>query len=88
MSNCPGLAIFVVDESHGETTATVKVPYEFLPVPEAGQVVTALDREGHAVSEARVIRVQNSKQQDRTLVVWLEVPKELAMTVRHFRMEG
>ncbi len=88
VANCPGLAIFVVDESHSETTAVVKIPYEFLPVPEVGQRVTAVDREGHAVGEARVLRVQNGKQQDRTLVVWLEVPKELAMTVRHFRVEG
>ncbi|MGE5653778.1 MAG: 4Fe-4S dicluster domain-containing protein [Bacillota bacterium] len=88
VANCPGLAIFVVDESYTDTTAVVKIPYEFLPVPEAGQAVTALDREGHAVGTAIVVRVQNSKQQDRTLVVWLEIAKELAMTVRHFRMEG
>lgn len=88
VANCPGLAIFVVDESHSETTAVVKIPYEFLPVPEVGQIVIALDREGRSVGTARVVRVQNGKQQDRTLVVWLEVAKELTMTVRHFRMEG
>lgn len=88
VANCPGLAIFVVDESYGADTAVVKIPYEFLPVPEVGQSVTAMDREGRAVGQAKVVRVQNSKQQDRTLVVWLEVPRELAMSVRHFRMEG
>jgi Fe-S-cluster-containing hydrogenase component 2 len=85
ISHCPGLAIFVVDQSH-QDYAVVRVPYEFLPVPSEGQEVDALDREGNVVCRARVRKVQNAKSQDKTLVVWLEVPHEAAMTARNFRV--
>lgn len=82
ISNCPGLAIFVVDETYSETEALVKIPYEFSPLPEEGTYVTGLDREGKPVCRAKVVKVQNSKAQDRTPVVSLAVPKELSMVVR------
>lgn len=88
MSRCPGLAIFVVDATYSENEALVKIPYEFLPLPEAGETVTAINRAGQAVGEAKVIRVQNTKVQDRTAIVWLAVPKELMMEVRHFNVKG
>ncbi len=84
---CPGLAIFVVDFSYSETEALVAVPYEFLPVPAPGDTVAALDREGAWVADVRVQKVQNTPSQDRTRVVWLEVPKDFAMTVRNIRVE-
>jgi Fe-S-cluster-containing hydrogenase component 2 len=84
---CPGLAIFVVDYSYAEDEALVAIPYEFLPVPAPGDTVAALDREGAWVADVRVVRVQNTPSQDRTRVLWLEVPKDLAMTVRNIRME-
>lgn len=88
LSACPGLAIFGIDASGDEATAVVRVPYEFLPLPEAGEVVIALDREGAEVGEARVTRVLNAKALDRTPIVSLEVPREAAMAVRHFKRKG
>ncbi|AEF94174.1 4Fe-4S ferredoxin iron-sulfur binding domain-containing protein [Desulfotomaculum nigrificans CO-1-SRB] len=85
MSRCPGLAIFVVDATFSEQEALVKIPYEFLPIPQVGETVTAINRAGQAVGEARVVKVQNSKVQDRTAVVWLAVAKDLMMEVRHFK---
>ena len=85
LSACPGLAIFGVDLSGESETATVRVPYEFLPLPEAGETVVTLDREGNVVGEARVARVLDAKALDRTPIVSLEVPREKAMEVRHFR---
>jgi Fe-S-cluster-containing hydrogenase component 2 len=85
ISACPGLAIFVVDSSREGDEATVMVPYEFLPLPEPGQEVVALDREGGEISSARVVRVVSTKALDRTPIVQLVVPKEMAMSVRHFR---
>lgn len=87
VSNCPGLAIFVVDETYSEKEALVKVPYEFLPLPEEGSYVTGLDREGKAVCRAKVEKVLNTKVQDRTPVVSLIVPKEFSMVVRCFSIE-
>lgn len=87
ISFCPGLAMFVVDETYSDTDALVKIPYEFLPLPEEGSYVTALDREGKPVCRSKVEKILNSKMQDRTPVVSLVVPKEFSMTVRCMRLD-
>lgn len=84
VANCPGLAIFVIDLSKPDQ-AVVKLPYEFLPLPIVNEVVTALGRDGAALGDAKVLRVQDGKSQDRTRLVWLEVEKKIAMQVRNFR---
>jgi len=84
---CPGLAIFVVDQS-GKDIDKVSIPYEFLPLPKPGQIVTALDRNGQPVCDARVERVNNDPRNDRTAVVTLLVPKGLGMKVRFFWLKG
>jgi len=86
VSACPGLAIFVVDLSRDP--AVVRLPYEFLPRPEAGATVTLVGRDGCALGEGRVQRIQDGRVQDRTAVVWVEVPADLAMAVRHIRFGG
>lgn len=86
VSNCPGLSIVVVDETYSEEEALVKLPYEFLPLPEEGSFVTGLDREGKPVCRAKVVKVLNTKTMDRTPVVSLAVPKELSMTVRFMKL--
>jgi len=85
VAKCPGLAIFLVDLSYAVGTALVAIPYEFLPVPDPGETVAALDREGAWVADVRIAMVQDAQSQDRTRVLWLEVPKDLAMTVRNVR---
>ena len=85
LAACPGLAIFGVDLSGDGKMAVVKLPYEFLPLPEPGEEVVALDREGNEVGGARVKRVQVARALDRTPIVSLEVPREAAMVVRHFK---
>lgn len=87
VSNCPGLAIVVVDESYSETEALVKIPYEFLPLPAEGSYVTGLDREGKPVCRAKVVKVLNTKAMDRTPLISLAVPKELSMVVRCMNLE-
>lgn len=86
IAGCPGLAIFVVEEDFSQEESLVVIPYEFLPVPGFGDTVEGLDRAGNAVCPARVVAVQNAAFQDRTHLIWLAVPKGLAMTVRHLRM--
>ena len=41
---CPGLAAFVIDETWSETESLVKIPYEYSPLPAAGQVVEEIGR--------------------------------------------
>ena len=52
---CPGLAIFVVKIK--EDKALITLPYEFLPAPKVGDIVTALDREGKSRGDAKVVKV-------------------------------
>lgn len=86
VGKCPGLAIFVVDYSYGNDTALLKIPYEFRPLPQAGDTVTALDRQGSAVGSARVVKVQ--EQKNRTTIIGLEVKAAMASTVRNIRLMG
>ncbi|MBM7854740.1 Fe-S-cluster-containing hydrogenase component 2 [Desulfohalotomaculum tongense] len=88
LSRCPGLAIFVIDQTYGEKEALVKIPYEYLPLPGEGDVVEAVNRAGETVGEARVAKVQSGAKLDGTAIVWLVVPRELSMEVRHFKIKG
>ncbi len=84
MTHCPGLSIFVVDYTYQQDHAVVKIPYEFFPLPKAAEVVEALNRAGEKVAIARVVRVQLSP--NKTHIIWLSVPKSLAMDVRSLRL--
>lgn len=87
-SNCPGLAIFIIDETYSENEATIKIPYELVPLPKAGQIVDALDREGKVIGKAQVLKVQSSKALNKTNTVTIAVPKDQAMLVRHIGLGG
>lgn len=82
IARCPGLAVFIVDKSYSPDTATVGFPHEYLPLPEKGQVVQAVDRGGEALCEGTVIRIINTSKFDRTPVVTLEIPKKFADEAR------
>jgi Fe-S-cluster-containing hydrogenase component 2 len=81
ISGCPGLAIFVVDETFSEEGTLVLLPYEFRPLPEKGKEVWALDREGKKLCRAAVIAVQRNP--NLTHVISITVPSSLAMKVRN-----
>jgi len=84
---CPGLAIFVVDLNYSEHEDLVSFPHEYLPVPEVGQRVPAVDRSGAVRCEGTVIRVSNPPRNDRTVVVTLAVPKGLGEEIRGIKVE-
>ena len=83
---CPGLAIFLVNKTYSSEEATVWVPYEYLPLPEVGDAVDALDRRGERVCGGRVIRIANPERNDSTVVVTLAIPKNFSDQVRSFRV--
>ena len=85
ISACPGLAIFLVNRAYSSEEAAVSVPYEYLPLPEVGTAVDALDRCGNRVCSGRVIRVANPQRNDSTVVVTLAIPKNYSDQVRSFR---
>jgi len=76
---CPGLAIFVIDLSKKRDKALVTVPHEFLPKINADDEVYLLNRKGERVGVGRVIKVY---EKNKTQVVTVEVPRELALEVR------
>ena len=82
IAQCSGLAIFVVDKSLGDGMGTVSFPYEYVPLPEKGQTVKAVDRQGKVVCEAEVVKVMNPAFFDRTPVVTLKLPVEYVDEVR------
>jgi hypothetical protein len=72
----------MVDMSKPGGSATVSFPYEYLPVPEAGDHVRATDRAGREICDAKVVDVKRPKSYNKTAVITIEVPKALAHEAR------
>lgn len=85
VTSCPGLAIFVLDMNYSDEEALIKLPYEMLPLPQKGEMVSGLDREGHKVAEVKVDKV--TKTRNKTYLISIVVPKELALIIRNIRVE-
>ncbi len=85
---CPGLAIFIVNMKHAPGLATLTMSHELLPIPEKGQMVTALDRAGKPVAQVKVLRVINPPAYDRTSAVTIEVAADKIDDIRAIRIEG
>ncbi len=82
---CPGLAIFLVDESAKDGTCRILMPYEQSPLPVKGQEVDLLDRAGAVVGKGTVERVIPGRKPQGTPVVWVKAPKELSLVARNLR---
>lgn len=83
---CPGLAIFMLNGS--KQKAEVSFPYEYYPLPQKGDVVDCVDREGKLVVKGTVLRVVKSPRYDATAVVTVEVPMEYIKIVRSIKRLG
>ena len=84
---CPGLSIFTVDYNYSEDKAAISIPNEMLRLPEKGDIVDALDRNGNTVCEAEIVRVRNPKSADNTAIVTIAIPKENIDAVRNFKLK-
>jgi len=85
ISSCPGLAIFVIDMNYSDDKSLIKLPHEMLPLPEKGEEVYALDRDGSTLGKVKVVKVLKIK--NKTNIISLEVPKNIAMKVRSIKGE-
>ena len=85
IASCPGLAILVLDMTYSKDIARIKLPYEMLPLPRPGQLVTALNREGREVARTEVVKVQAPKQ--KTYLVSFIVSMELVLAVRIIKVK-
>jgi Fe-S-cluster-containing hydrogenase component 2 len=88
ISLCPGLAIFVVDTTYSKDLALVKLPFEYVPIPKAGQFAVALDRAGKELGLYEVVKVTSGGKKNMTYTISLAVPQQLAMEVRNIRVGG
>jgi len=79
---CPGLAIFVIKVK--DDKGFITLPYEFLPIPEVGDIVTALDREGKPRGKAKIVKVN---RKNKTSVITIEVDKDLIMEIRNIKSD-
>lgn len=87
LSKCPGLAIIVVDGSKSKNKVEIKIPYEFLPLPEVGHIVKGLNRNGEYISDVKVLQVLNPKSFDRTPVIKIEVDRDFLYDIRNIKVE-
>lgn len=83
---CPGLAIFMLNGS--KQKAEVSFPYEYYPLPQKGDVVDCVDREGKLVVKGTVLRVVKSPRYDATAVLTVEVPMKYIKIVRSIKRLG
>ena len=72
--NCPGLAIFTVQKHEEELL--YKIPYEFVPYPEVGEIMDAVNRNGDVIGECKIMKVQTAKRQDKTALLHVLVPEK------------
>jgi ferredoxin len=73
---CPGLAIYLKQEVWGEDLSYIAFPYEYHPLPVAGEEVILVDRKGDTVCTGEVQRVVMTKRFDRTAIVHVTYPSE------------
>jgi ferredoxin len=88
VASCPGQAIFLVNEDIGDGKASVTIPYEFIPAPVPGEKGVALGRSGEIVCEAEVMEVKSIKAFDKTCLLTMSVPKDMAMKARFFKVQA
>ena len=85
---CPGLAITVLNGAYSETEATVDFPFEYLPLPVAGDIVDAVNRCGVTVCQGIVRKVMQVKDADGTTVISIIIPKQFVSEVRSMKRLG
>jgi NADPH-dependent 2,4-dienoyl-CoA reductase/sulfur reductase-like enzyme/Fe-S-cluster-containing hydrogenase component 2 len=85
---CPGLAITLVDARGSDGTVLVTVPYEFERGSiEKGDFVTVTDTTGINLGKVQVARIRLGKATDRTVLVKLIAPKEIATRIAGIQVQ-
>ncbi len=86
VSKCPGMAIMVVDGSYSEDEVIFKIPYEFIPLPNVGDVVKGMNRAGEYITDVKILRVANPKSFDKTPIVSCLVNKDFLYEFRNIEL--
>jgi ferredoxin len=73
---CPGLAIYLKQKNYTKDLSFIAFPFEYLPLPEAGQTINMVNRYGQVVCEGIVIKVVTIKRFNRTAIIHASYPVE------------
>ncbi len=84
---CSGQAIFLVDEEYEVGYSAITLPYEFLPLPEVGEIGVALSRSGAPICKAEIVKMRTTKTFDKTNLLTMKVPTEFIKQARFYRGE-
>ncbi len=88
VAGCPGLAITLVDSRGNPDMPIISIPYEFTREEiRKSDMVTVLDTEGAALAELEVVSVHSIENIDRTLVVQVQAPHEIANRIAGIRVQ-
>jgi Fe-S-cluster-containing hydrogenase component 2 len=85
---CPGLAIYIKDFTYSEDEALITFPFEYLPLPNVNDVVTVAGRRGEDVCQGRIVKINNSKKNNNTVLISAAYPKEFfdeAITMKRLK---
>lgn len=86
---CPGLAITLVDYRRNPDFPEVTLPFELLPeIINPGDEVSVVDIEGQTLARVKVQAVKSIKGNDRTILVKVQVPKEIAKKVSGLKVQS
>ncbi len=70
--NCPGLAISVMQLKDGKVS--MKIPYEFTPLPSQGETVNVMNRAGEVITPGTITKVQRTDKMNKTALLHVEIP--------------
>lgn len=85
---CPGLAITLVDYRGNADFPIVSIPYEFTrEIIQQKDIISVEDTEGIELGQLEVLGVHTIPTSDRTMVVQVQAPKEIAQRIAGIRIQ-
>ena len=88
VAGCPGLAITLVNYRENPDLPVVSIPYEFTrQTLQANDRVSVLDTEGAELGQVDVLSVHAIENNDRTLVVEVNAPREIAQRIAGIKVQ-
>lgn len=85
---CPGLAITLVDARNNADLPIVTIPFEFRGTEiQAGELIAAMDVTGELLGEFAVREVVSIPSNDRTALIKIEAPHEIAERIAGIRVQ-
>jgi bacterioferritin-associated ferredoxin len=88
VAGCPGLAITLVDYRSNPDLPFVSIPYEFTrETLKLKDMVMGLDTEGRELGMLEVVSTHTIARNDRTLVVQVQAPRNIARQIAGIRIQ-